>query len=172
MRLCCPDCGDSLLIKHKIELEILSEFDWKSDIVTLTNHFINKSRKTNALMPTKNIKDFQCRNCKKSCTKDKAHFKCDDCKRNFPQKDANAIGQSVLVCKKCLNENTSLTFFKAFGKRGPTKKAREDRVIRIMEEAGARIQQEGTGPTNYTWTDTGITFHTARTPTNTGTDNG
>lgn len=141
MRLYCPECGDTLLIKHKIELEILSEFDWKSDIVTLTNHFISKSRKTNALMPTKDISEFICRNCKHSCVKERAYFKCDDCGRNFPPGKATAIGQSIIVCKKCLNENTSLEFFKIFGKRGPTKKTREDRTDRIMDEAGAEIRE-------------------------------
>lgn len=142
MRLYCPDCTDILLIKHKVGLEILSEFDWKSDIITLTNHVISKANKTNALLPTEDVKNFVCRNCRRTYIKDTAHFKCDDCKINFSPNKATSIGQSLIICNKCLNQNTSLEFFKVFGKRSPTKKSRDTRASRIMDESGIEIRTE------------------------------
>lgn len=158
MKLYCPECTDILLIKHKIELEILSEFDWKSDNITLINHVISKANKTNALLSTKTITNFVCRSCRTTYTKDKAHFKCDDCKINFSPSKANTVGHSLMICNKCLNENTSLEFFKVFGKRGPAKKAREDRASRIMDEAGVEIRSEAVNfnepPAPARWTTT------------------
>ena len=157
MRLYCPECTDILLIKHKVGLEILSEFDWKPDIITLTNHVISKANKTNALLPTENIKNFVCRSCRTTYTKDKAHFKCDDCRINFSPSKATSVGQSLIICNKCLNQNTSLEFFKVFGKRGPAKNTRDERASRIMDQAGVEIRTEAANfdaPAPARWTVT------------------
>ncbi len=139
MRLYCNQCRMRLYVNHKIEIELSSEFDFKPKMLTLTNHFIRKSKDTNAFLETKKVNKFYCMDCDIERTLEQSSFKCDDCSGVFEYTSAQFIGESLILCKACLNGNKTLEFFKIFGKRGPSKDKRDKRTGVALEEANVEV---------------------------------
>jgi hypothetical protein len=131
-----------LLIKHIVELELSSEFDYKPNMITLTNHHIRSSKDTNAFMETEKAKDFYCMDCGNESKLKDSMFRCDDCGGTFDYNSAQEVGESLIICKACLNGNKTLDFFKIFGKRGPSKATRETRTREALEEARIEVPAE------------------------------
>lgn len=142
MKLYCPHCHLPLLIKHTIELELSSEFDYKAEIITLTNHHINSSKRTDAFIKTEDVNNFYCMDCGNDSILKDSMFRCDDCGGIYEHKSSQPVGESLIICKSCLNGNKTLDFFKIFGKRGPSKTKREDRTREAIGEAGIEVPAE------------------------------
>lgn len=131
-----------LLIRHTVKIELSSEFDYKPEMLTLTNHHIYNSKDTNAFLKTPKSKTFYCMDCNADYKLQDSKFRCDDCGSMYDYKSAKEIGESLVICNGCLNSNKTLDFFKIFGKRGPSKTTRETRAREAIEEAGMELPAE------------------------------
>ncbi len=142
MKLYCNQCHMPLLIRHTVQLELSSEFDYKPDMLTLTNHHIYNSKDTNAFLETPKSKTFYCMDCNADYKIQDSKFRCDDCGSLFGYKAAKEVGESLVICNACLNSNKTLDFFKIFGKRGPSKTTRDTRAREALEEARVEVPAE------------------------------
>ena len=131
-----------LLIRHTVEIELSSEFDYKPEMLTLTNHHIFSSKNTNAFLETPKAEKFYCQDCNTDYKLKDSKFRCDDCGGIYDYKTAKEIGESLILCNGCLNSNKSLDFFKIFGKRGPSKTKRETRAREALEDARVEVPAE------------------------------
>lgn len=138
MKLFCPHCKEQLYLKHKVEIEMLSNFHWTDDNIIITKHTITDFLGYCRMLSSKDIKSLHCAYCEKDVDVDKTLFICDACRDMHPKNDVNFIGKLLTLCSRCTKKNEYYKDFLIFGKRNLPPDRRESRVENIIENATER----------------------------------
>lgn len=144
MRLFC-NCGQQLVIRHDIKLDVLSNFTYVDGKITITKHEIRGTKGLKPFFDESEIKVAYCRNCVSNIEFSEALNKCDNCGNNISRNEITKLGDTLIVCERCVKGVENFETFKIFGQRGPSAKTRDKRLedaVDLARETMPELPQE------------------------------
>jgi hypothetical protein len=144
MRLFCT-CGQQLVIRHDIKLDVLSNFTYIDGTITITKHEVRGTKGLKPFFDESEVKSAYCKSCAGNMEFSEALNKCDNCGNNVSPKEITKLGDTLIVCERCVKGVKNFETFKIFGQRGPSEKTRSKRLenaVDLAREAMPELPQE------------------------------
>ena len=145
------------MIRHDIKLDLLSNFTYIEGRITITKHEVVGTKGLKPFFDETEIKSAYCRSCDINVEFSESLYRCDNCGNNIVKADVKNIGDTIIVCPRCIKGVENFEVFKIFGQRGPSQQARNRRVeeavnsaVEVMPELPSDILEMLTGQeTNF-----------------------
>lgn len=134
MRLFC-ECSRQLMIRHDIKLDVLSNFTYIDGRITITKHEVTGTKGLKPFFDESEIKSAYCRSCRINVEFSEALHRCDNCGNHVTLDDIKTIGDTIMICPRCIKGIENFEIFKIFGQRGPSQRTRDKRVENAVASA-------------------------------------
>ncbi len=123
------------MIRHDIKIDLLSNFTYIDSRITITKHEVVGTRGLKPFFDETEIKSAYCRSCNINVEFSEALYRCDNCGNNIVKADVENVGDTIIVCPRCIKGIENFEVFKIFGQRGPSQQARNRRVEEAVNSA-------------------------------------
>jgi hypothetical protein len=94
-------CGEPLCFNHEVIIKLSSYFSYSDGIINLNKHVIRTTVGTNPIVLVDNKTVFHCTHCRVDALMKDSLTQCDDCRALVSLSDAEKVGESLVMCKRC-----------------------------------------------------------------------